>query len=210
MATQMLSEEQVEQVEALLRSVRRRTAKTIAGILILAMTLGIAIYAVLSSRYDADATLHNASSIASLSRELTIERQQSDEQARLYGQFLQDFTAEEDYVCRIAAAFAVQNGLEPPRAGLCTVTLPTPRPSPTPSSVALPRATPAPSHGAPTRAPQTLAPTATDTPVPTPTPLIRFPLPSLPVLGSPSSHASARSCGLLERLLDLAQGKCKH
>lgn len=209
MATQMLSEEQVQQLEALLRSMRRRTAKTIAGILILAMTLGIAIFAVLSSRYDADATVHNASSIASLNRELSIERQQSDEQARLYGQFLQDFTAEQDYVCRIAAAFAVENGLEPPKAGLCTVTLPTPRPTPSPApSTAPPRTTAPPARAAPTRA-ATPAPTASETSVPTPTPLIRLPLPTLPILGLP--HAAGRSCGLLEKVLELTRGhrNCK-
>lgn len=57
----------------------------------------------------------------------------SQQQAIIFNNFFTEFLAEQNYLCRIASARAINSGLESPPAGICDVTLgPRAPPSPAP------------------------------------------------------------------------------
>lgn len=202
-----VTDDQVEELESVLRLVKHAAPFLIGLAILLVVTLGITSYGFVQAR-------NNDEAIKALSREAAANQQQAKDAQR----FLSDFLNEENYVCQISGAYAMRAGLPTPKPGQCVVKLPTPRPTPsTPaaSPAPLPRtsgapgaARTAPPSSAPPRAVTTPPdPTAALPPTPTASPLIR--LPSLPPLLSlpPSSSTrasakSARHCGLVDAVID--------
>lgn len=206
-----LTDEKVEELENVLRLVKRATPFLIAVALLLVVTLALTSFGFVRANQD-DAA------IRALSREAAANQQQAKDAQR----FLSDFLNEENYVCQISGAYAVHAGLPTPKPGECAVKLPTPRPSATPAPTATaapPRSTaPAPrtaTPSTPARAapPAESHPTPHASPKPTATPLIMLPsLPPLPLFSLPPLSRggvakSKRHCGLLDGIIAELHGR---